>query len=55
MYICQRACDMSLQAIAEVFGVTHVGSVSNALSEVKRLLDDDATRREVEKIMNIIQ
>jgi REP element-mobilizing transposase RayT len=56
MYICQRACDMSLQAIAEVFGVTHVGSVSNALSEVKRLLaDDDATQRGVEKILSIIQ
>ena len=56
MYICQRACDMSLQAIAEVFGVTHAGSVSNALSEVKRLLaEDDAARRGVERIMSIIQ
>jgi hypothetical protein len=56
MYICQRACDMSLQAIAEVFGVTHIGSVSNALSEMKRLLaDDDATQRGVEKILSIIR
>jgi REP element-mobilizing transposase RayT len=56
MYICQRTCDMSLQAIAEVFGVTHVGSVSNALSEVKRLLaDDDVTQGGIEKVLSIIQ
>ena len=47
---------MSLQAVAEVYGVAHVGSVSNLLSEVKRLLaDDDTIRRGVEKILNIIQ
>ena len=47
---------MSLQAIAEVFGVTHVGSVSNALSEVKRLLaDDDVTQGGIEKVLSIIQ
>ena len=56
MYICQRACDMSLQSIAEAFWVTHVGSVSNALSEAKRLLaDDEATQHGVERILNIIQ
>lgn len=48
---------MSLKAIAEeVFGVTHVGSVSNALSEMKRMLaDDTGARHSVAKILSAIQ
>ena len=55
MYMCLRACDMSLKAIAEVFGVTHVGSVSYALNEVKKMLvDDNDSQRKVVNILNII-
>jgi hypothetical protein len=49
-----------ITTIAEVFGITPAGSVSNALSTVKpMLIDADGTRplypRGIKRILNIIQ
>jgi len=45
---------MSIKAIADVFGTTHVRSVSNALHDVKRMLTNaGGIKSEVEKVMYI--
>ena len=56
MYLCQQACDMRLQTIAETFEVGHVGSVSNALTEIRRLLSEKGEfRRNIQRILTMIQ
>ena len=56
MYLCQQQGGMSLNRIASDFSVNHVGSVSNALNDVKQLLEEDRhVHTMVHKVLYMIQ
>ncbi len=59
MFLCQQRCDAKLTEIRDLFGVGHIGSVSNAIFEVKKLLEADKPfQRDYEKVLdhlNMIQ
>lgn len=50
MYCCQQFGDMPLKAIAEYFGLDHVGSVSPAVASVKKLLQKGELNKELRQI-----
>ena len=50
MYCCQQFGDMPVKAIAEYFGLAHVGSVSPAVASVKRRLEGGELHKELGQI-----
>ncbi len=58
IYCCQYLGDQSLRQIAENFGFSHVGSVSPAVSAIKKQLQVGQLSKEykkVEKLLNVIK
>ncbi len=56
MYLCQQACGMQLKSIAETFEIVHKGGVSNALTEIRRLLPEKGeVRKNIQRILIMIQ
>lgn len=55
-YVVQLTCDLKLKEIMEIFSVGHIGTVSNAISDVKqRIQNDKSLSRHVIRVLNIIQ
>ncbi len=50
IYLCQQYGDIPLSAIAKAFGLNHVGSVSPAIRDVKRELNDHDLARKISLI-----
>ena len=50
MHSCQRYGDYRLQDIAEIFGLSHSGSVSSALHDVKYSIQDQQLARKIRQI-----
>ena len=56
MYLCQQCGAHTLSEIANAFGVSHEGSVSNAISEIRQLMQQDKTVAvKVNKLLKMIQ
>jgi len=54
IYLCQQLGDMSLNSIIQVFGFTHVGSVSPAIKDIRDELDSGGLTKEMNKIEKIL-
>ncbi|MBX2810001.1 MAG: transposase [Cellvibrionaceae bacterium] len=58
IYVCQQYGDLPLKSIAELFGLTHTGSVSSAIKDVKQRIDEGHLHKTLEQLkkgLNIIQ
>lgn len=58
MYCCQQYGDISLKEIADYFGLSHIGSISNAIQAVRKSVDKGECLKEmkkVEKVLNVIK
>ncbi len=53
MYLCQQVCGMSLKDIARTFHVGHYASISNAIGQLRRVMQDD--KRLVVKVKHLTQ
>jgi len=56
MYLCQILAGLSLQEIADSFGIVPRGVVSNALTEVRKLKSMESQfEKEIESLIEMIQ
>lgn len=58
MYYCQHIGDLSLQSIAQYFGLSHPGSVSTAVNDIRNRMSEGELKREtkaIDRILNIIK
>jgi REP element-mobilizing transposase RayT len=55
MYLSQQLCDYRLQVIADTFGVGHVGSISNAIHDIRQEeKSDKGLARKLKQIITMI-
>ena len=54
MYCCKRYCDLGLRKIAKHYGLRHTGSVSNAIHDISKKINEGLLAKELKQANNLM-